>query len=144
MSLLPQGALAYVAPYAAFLALAEAGARWPDLEVALFPLRVIAPAALLGWSSLPRYERVNADGSTTSGDVLVNNVTAAGDTVTGNSVGAIEESGADGGADLTAATIDLNAATGIGAAWAATPASSTPVVMTARRGVLRIGMSGGS
>ena len=49
MSLLPQGALAYVAPYAAFLALAEAGARWPDLEVALFPLRVIAPAALLGW-----------------------------------------------------------------------------------------------
>jgi fibronectin-binding autotransporter adhesin len=51
----------------------------------------------------------------TSGDVLVDNATTSG-TMTINSVGAIEESGADAGADLTATSLSLTAATGIGAA----------------------------
>jgi filamentous hemagglutinin family protein len=54
--------------------------------------------------------------TTTSGDVQVGNVTAVGDTVTINSAGAIEELGADAGADITADTLSLTAATGIGAA----------------------------
>ena len=54
--------------------------------------------------------------TTTSGDVFVGLVDATGDTVTVTAVGAIEESGADAGADIVAATIVLNAGTGIGAA----------------------------
>ena len=54
--------------------------------------------------------------TTTSGNVLVDNVTAAGDTITITSAGAISESGADAGADLTANSLSLTAATGIGAA----------------------------
>jgi len=52
----------------------------------------------------------------TSGNVLVNSVTAAGHTINISSAGAIEESGADAGADLVADTISMNAATGIGSA----------------------------
>ena len=53
----------------------------------------------------------------TSGDILVGNVTATSDTITLiSATGAIEESGADAGSDVSAATIELTAATGIGAA----------------------------
>ena len=54
--------------------------------------------------------------TTTSGNVLVDSVTASGDTVTISSAESIEESGADVGADVTASTLSLTAATGIGAA----------------------------
>ena len=53
--------------------------------------------------------------TTGSGDVLVDNVTANGGTITVASAGAIEESGADAAADLTAGTVRLNAQSGIGA-----------------------------
>ena len=49
MSLLPSGALPYVAPYAMFLLLVELGARLPGAAPVLFPLRLVAPAALLAW-----------------------------------------------------------------------------------------------
>src|SRR5262249_61766181 len=52
--------------------------------------------------------------TTTSGNVLLGLVTAAGDLVTVNSAGNITESVVDGAADIVAGTIDLNAATGIG------------------------------
>ena len=61
----------------------------------------------------------------TSGNVLVGSVTAAGDTITINSAGAIEESGADLGADLTASTLSLTAASGIGAAGIIETAANT-------------------
>lgn len=53
--------------------------------------------------------------TTTSGDVNVGSVTASSDDITVTSAGAIEESGADAGADLTSATMSLSAAAGIGA-----------------------------
>ena len=55
--------------------------------------------------------------TTVGGDVLVGSVTGSGATgsVTVSSAAAIEESGADAGADVTGITIDLNAVTGIGA-----------------------------
>jgi len=43
----------------------------------------------------------------------VDNVTAA-DTITINSVGAVQATALDAGADLTAPTLDINAVTGIG------------------------------
>ncbi len=52
--------------------------------------------------------------TTTSGNVNVGNVTAAGDNIAITSVGNIEELGADGGADLTSATMNLTSATGVG------------------------------
>ena len=55
--------------------------------------------------------------TTNTGDILVGNVTTVfgvGGTITANADGAIEESGADGTADLTAKTLDLDAVTGIG------------------------------
>ncbi len=52
--------------------------------------------------------------TTGSGSVLVDAVSAGGDTVTVTSAAGIEESGTDPGADIAAATIDLNAVTGIG------------------------------
>jgi|GEM_PF-943247 len=60
-----------------------------------------------------------ADGDITitgGADVNVNSVAADGNLVTVTAAGAINESGADGTADIVAATIDLNAATGIGSA----------------------------
>ena len=53
--------------------------------------------------------------TTGSGNVLVDNVTANGETITMTSAGAIEESGADAAVDLTAGTVRLNAQSGIGA-----------------------------
>ncbi|MEQ1862829.1 MAG: hypothetical protein ABMA13_23145, partial [Chthoniobacteraceae bacterium] len=53
--------------------------------------------------------------TTTSGNVLVGNVTAASDVITITSAGSIEESGADGGSDITAGSASLSGATGIGA-----------------------------
>ncbi len=50
----------------------------------------------------------------TSGDVYVDNVTAAGDRITITSAGAIEETPVDTTADLTAYELVLNAQTGIG------------------------------
>ena len=55
-----------------------------------------------------------AASTTTSGNILVNNVTAAGDNIQLTSVGAIDETGGDGTADLTSGTATLSAATGIG------------------------------
>ena len=55
--------------------------------------------------------------TTTSGNITLGNVTTSG-TATLNAAGAIEENGADGGADLTAGTAGLTAASGIGAAGA--------------------------
>jgi filamentous hemagglutinin family protein len=52
--------------------------------------------------------------TTTSGDVLVDNITAAGNQITINSVGAISEYGDDPEADLTADTLLLTAKDGIG------------------------------
>jgi len=54
--------------------------------------------------------------TTTSGNILVNNLTAAGDDITlsAASGGAINESGADAGADLTANTASLSGPAGIG------------------------------
>ncbi len=53
----------------------------------------------------------------TSGNLQVSDINAGTGIVTlTSSAGAIEESGADAGADITAGTIDFNAATGIGAA----------------------------
>jgi CAAX prenyl protease-like protein len=49
MSFLPAGAAAYVVPYGVFLALVELGARIPAAAALTFPLRVLAPAALLVW-----------------------------------------------------------------------------------------------
>jgi hypothetical protein len=49
MSVLPAGAIPYVAPYATFLLLVELAARVPGAAAVLFPLRVAAPAALLAW-----------------------------------------------------------------------------------------------
>ncbi|HOW95621.1 MAG TPA: hypothetical protein PLF91_14150, partial [Mycolicibacterium fallax] len=60
-----------------------------------------------------------------SGDVYVNNITAWADLITVNSAGRIDESGADGGADLTAAELDLNATTGIGVGGALEVSAST-------------------
>ncbi|MCP4610976.1 MAG: filamentous hemagglutinin N-terminal domain-containing protein, partial [Planctomycetes bacterium] len=64
---------------------------------------------------------VNAGGSrditlstTTSGDVVVDDVTALDDQITINSAGAIRENGNDATADLTADTLDLTANDGIG------------------------------
>ncbi|MEQ1862469.1 MAG: hypothetical protein ABMA13_21330 [Chthoniobacteraceae bacterium] len=56
--------------------------------------------------------------TTTSGNILIDNVSAAGDVITLTSAGSIEESGGDGGADLTATSASLSAATGIGASGA--------------------------
>ncbi len=66
---------------------------------------------------------VTADGSaknisvttTASGNLLVGALTAAGDTITLNAAGSIEESGSDVAADLTAGTLSLTALNGIGA-----------------------------
>ncbi|TXT37697.1 MAG: hypothetical protein FD138_590, partial [Planctomycetota bacterium] len=52
--------------------------------------------------------------TTTSGHILVNSVTAAGDNIQLTSAGAINETAADGTADLTSGTATLSAATGIG------------------------------
>ncbi len=71
----------------------------------------------------------------TSGNVLVDNVAAAGDTITINSVGAIEESGADAGADLTASTLSLTAASGIGAAGTVETAANSLNGTTATGGI---------
>jgi CAAX prenyl protease-like protein len=49
MQILPPGALPYVAPYAVFLGLVEAESRFPAAAFALFPLRVLAPAALVAF-----------------------------------------------------------------------------------------------
>ncbi|CAB5153784.1 hypothetical protein D3OALGA1CA_4587 [Olavius algarvensis associated proteobacterium Delta 3] len=51
----------------------------------------------------------------TSGDISIGSVIAEGDTITVTSAGAVEESGDDPQADLTAAVLDIDAATGIGA-----------------------------
>ncbi|MCK9364230.1 MAG: hypothetical protein M0P74_11630 [Syntrophales bacterium] len=51
-----------------------------------------------------------------SGDVLVNLVTAGSGTATIAAAGAIDETGGDAASDINAATIDLNASTGIGSA----------------------------
>ncbi len=66
---------------------------------------------------------VTADGAsknvvlttTTGGNVLLGNVTAAADSITVNAAGSIEESGSDLAADLTANSLSLTAASGIGA-----------------------------
>ncbi len=47
MPLLPTGAAPYLAPYAAFLALVELQSSLPNVASLLFPLRVLAPAALI-------------------------------------------------------------------------------------------------
>ena len=53
--------------------------------------------------------------TTTAGDILVDSVSAVGDTITLNAAAAIEEVAAgDAGSDLTASVINLTAATGIG------------------------------
>ncbi|MFV0445505.1 MAG: beta strand repeat-containing protein, partial [Planctomycetaceae bacterium] len=52
--------------------------------------------------------------TTTSGNVLLGNVTAADNTVTVTSAGAINDASVDTLTDITAATIDLNAEAGIG------------------------------
>lgn len=57
---------------------------------------------------------INAS-TTTSGDILVGNVSAVGDTITLNAAEAIEETGADLDSDITADTINLTAVSGIGA-----------------------------
>ncbi|MBI3921043.1 MAG: S-layer family protein, partial [Armatimonadetes bacterium] len=49
-----------------------------------------------------------------SNNISVGAITALADTVTITSAGSIEESGADAAADIVAATIDLNASTGVG------------------------------
>jgi CAAX prenyl protease-like protein len=49
MPLLPAGAVAYVAPYGAFLGMVELGKHFPAAACVLFPLRVVVPAALLAW-----------------------------------------------------------------------------------------------
>jgi hypothetical protein len=49
MSWLPAGVAPYLAPYAAFLALVELSRLLPGAALVLFPLRVLAPAALLAW-----------------------------------------------------------------------------------------------
>jgi len=51
----------------------------------------------------------------TSGDIYIGSVTAKGDTIAVASAGAVEESGDDADADLTAAVLDIDAVTGIGA-----------------------------
>jgi len=53
--------------------------------------------------------------TTTSGDIFVGNVTAAADTITVNSAGAVEESGSDFAVDLTASRLNIDAVMGIGA-----------------------------
>ncbi|HRK61876.1 MAG TPA: hypothetical protein PLY88_04930 [Candidatus Omnitrophota bacterium] len=52
--------------------------------------------------------------TTTSGNVNVGNVTAAGDNIVINSAGAIEELGSDNAADLRSNTMDLQSVSGIG------------------------------
>lgn len=53
--------------------------------------------------------------TTTSGTITVGNINASGDLITVTSAGALnEDATADGTADLTATTVDLNAVTGIG------------------------------
>ncbi len=54
--------------------------------------------------------------TTASGDIMLGAIDAAGDQITVNSAGGIEELGADAGAELTATTLDLDAVSGIGAA----------------------------
>jgi fibronectin-binding autotransporter adhesin len=56
--------------------------------------------------------------TTTIGDVQVNNVTALDDHIQITAVGSVLEAGADPGADLTAATAEIVAGTGIGASGA--------------------------
>ncbi len=58
---------------------------------------------------------LSTTGITTPSDVEAGNVTAAGDNINVTSVARIEEIGADGAADLSAANIILQAATAIGA-----------------------------
>jgi fibronectin-binding autotransporter adhesin len=54
--------------------------------------------------------------TTTAGDILANNISAPGDTITLNAAGAIDESGSDATSDVSASIINLTAATGIGGA----------------------------
>jgi len=80
MSVLPAGAIPYVAPYAAFLLLVELGARFPGAAAVLLPLRVVAPAALLAWfwrqGAYPELRSYRASAATFA-DVLVGLAIAA-------------------------------------------------------------------
>ena len=74
--------------------------------------------------------------TTTSGDVIVDNVSAAGSTITINSAGSIlEAGGGDAGADLTAATLSLTAVSGIGTTGAIETAAGSLSGTTATGGV---------
>jgi len=64
----------------------------------------------------------------TSGDVIVDNITATNDEITINSAANIFESGADAGADLTATTLNLTAATDAGTAGNPIEHTSTVIV----------------
>ena len=65
--------------------------------------------------------------TTTSGDVNVGAVTAAGDLVTVTAAGAIQSVTPNGVADIVAATIDLNAVTGIGSVGGALDVTGTTI-----------------
>ncbi|MFO0866899.1 MAG: autotransporter-associated beta strand repeat-containing protein [Gemmataceae bacterium] len=53
--------------------------------------------------------------TTIAGDILANNISAPGDTITLDAAGSIEESGSDGTSDVSASIINLTAVNGIGA-----------------------------
>ncbi|OGR03419.1 MAG: hypothetical protein A2520_09260 [Deltaproteobacteria bacterium RIFOXYD12_FULL_53_23] len=75
---------------------------------------------------------------TTAGDINMGSVTAAGDTVIITAAGAIQSITPNGVADIIAAAIDLNAATGIGSVGGALDVTGTTISADTTNGAIDI------